>query len=224
VENIGGFEPIRSERYLDTVIRELSDWHTERLFNVAKLNSPLIKLLNVKYLISRSDHPPNPLPPQWRKVHEGFHEVYENLDFQSRYVVVPLESVTINHAAGTAVYSPGTQRAGRVKIKNSEPGHAEFSIQVSSPNAFLFLSERNYRGWEIMVDGQRVEPMTVNDLLMGIPVVQGQHQVSLRFRVPNLGIILVLTTLGFFLVIGGFTADRLTKRRSGPETLEESQP
>jgi len=199
VENIGGFEPIRSEKYINTVTEELSTWHNERLFNTVKLDSPLIKLLNLKYLIGRSDHPPNPLPPQWRKVREGFHEVYENLGFQPRYLVVPMESVNVNSHAGTAKYTPGNAKAGRVQCLNYQPGSAKLQVEVLPSSAFLFISERNYRGWEITVDGQTMEPLTVNELFIGIPVTKGQHLVRLQFRMPHRNLIILLTAIGICL-------------------------
>jgi hypothetical protein len=70
------------------------------------------------------------------------------------------------------MYSGETDRAGRIDSIAKKPGYAKFSMSVETPMAFLSISESNYRGWEITVDGRRVEPMTVNELFMGIPVVR----------------------------------------------------
>jgi len=208
IESINGFEPVRSEKYLDTMVRALSDWHTDRLFNVARLDSPLISLLNVRFFVAENDHRPDPLPSQWHLVHQAYWNVYENGGFHPRYAVVPLNSVTVDRATKSATYSPGTARAGSVDSIEKEPGKVKFSAGVQNPQAFLFISERNYRGWEIAVDGQSVEPLTVNGLLMGIPISQGQHVVSLRFRVPYGNFIIVLTILGLCLAAIGFFVGR----------------
>ena len=202
IENIGGVEPVRSQKYLDAAVRELSEWHTGRQFNVVRLDSPFLDLLNVKYFAAMNDHPLRQLSPRWRLVLQGFINVYENLDFHSRYAVVPMGSVRINQAAKIATYLPSADRAGVVDSMETMPGKAKFLVRVKDPQAFLFISERNYRGWEITVDGRRVDPLTVNELLMGLPVSQGQHSVTLRFRMPYRDGIIAMTALGICLVIG----------------------
>ena len=208
IESIGGFEPIRSQKYLDTAVRELSDWHTDRQFNVVRFDSPLLNLLNVKYFSAMNDHFSGQPSTRWRLVFHGYFNIYENLDFHSRYAIVPMESVRINQSAKTATYSPAADRAGSVDSIETNPGNAKFLVHVKNARAFLFISERNYRGWEIMVDGRRVAPLTVNELLMGLPVLQGQHSVTLRFRMPYQGYIIAVTVLGICLVIGCFVFDR----------------
>jgi hypothetical protein len=216
IESIGGFEPVRSQKYLDTAVRELSDWHTERQFNVVRLDSPLLNLLNVKYFAAMNDHPLSQLAPRWRLVLQGFINVFENQDFHSRYAVVPMESVKINGAAKTATYFPSADRAGVVDSIETRPGKAKFLVRVKDPQAFLFISERNYRGWEITVDGKRVDPLTVNELLLGLPVPQGQHSVTLRFGMPYSGGIMALTVLGICLAAGCFIFPRakINRQRS----------
>jgi uncharacterized membrane protein YfhO len=42
-------------------------------------------------------------------------------------------------------------------------------------------------GWQVTVDGKRVEPVMVWDLLLGIPVTAGVHEVTFRYVPPGLG-------------------------------------
>ncbi len=218
IESIGGFEPIRSQQYLDSVTKELSTWENARLFNVARLDSPLLDLLNVKFLVGRGDYPPDRLPSHWRKLHEGFWETYENLHFHSRYAVVPLESVKINPDGRNVTYQPGTPRAGRIAISAMRPGYSKLSATVDSSRAFLFISERNYRGWEITVDGQPVHLMTANELFMGIPVAQGHHTVVLQFKQPYIQLISFLTALGICLALVGFVLGKPGSNRGHPDS------
>jgi hypothetical protein len=200
IETIGGFEPIRGEKYFETVTRELSDWHDNRLFNIARFESPLLKLLNVKYYVEPNHRHPGRLLPKWRLVYKGYHNVYENLNFHSRYAVVPMETVKVNQSAGSAGYLPGNERAGAVDSIISEPGDVKLSVSVDRPKAFLFISERNYRGWEVAIDGRRIAPLTVNGLVMGTPIEQGLHTVTLKFRIPYRGYIIALAVLGLCLI------------------------
>jgi hypothetical protein len=204
IESIGGFEPIRSQKYMDRAVRELSDWHTNRLFNVVHLESPLLNLMNVRYFVTSHKRAPTPLSTRWRQIYQGTWDVYENLDFQPRYAVVASDSVRMTKASDTADYYPATRRAGFVESIRAVPGNISFAITVQPPEAFLFIGERNYRGWEITVDGQRVEPMTVDELFMGIPVVQGRHEVELHFRMPYRFLIMSLTIFGICLAVAGF--------------------
>jgi hypothetical protein len=216
IEAICGFEPIRSEKYFDTVTKQLSDWHETRLFNIAQFDSPVLNCLNVRYYVTRHDY--GMTSPYWRRVFDSYYDVYENARFHSRYAVLPADAVNVNEESRTATYAPAAKRAGRTEVIDRQPGLVRLGVAVDDAEAFLFISERNYAGWQVRVDGQRVRPVTVNDLMMGLPLQQGQHLVSLRFRLPYLWLVLTLTGVGIVLAAVGFGAARQASQVRRPQS------
>lgn len=76
---------------------------------------------------------------------------------------------------------------------------------VTAPrDGLLFTSIPQDPGWSVLVDGQPVEPVAVQDAFLAIPVTAGTHEVSLRF-VPQ-GLVLggILSGLGLLLALGIF--------------------
>ena len=52
----------------------------------------------------------------------------------------------------------------------------------SSGNSILVLSENDYPGWRVYVDGQSANVVRVNYALRGVVVPAGDHQVSFVYR------------------------------------------
>lgn len=209
IETIGGFEPSRSQKYFNIVTRELSDWHTNRLFNIANFDSTLLNILNVKYYVSTNMHPPKNLPPQWHCIYNYKYCIYENKNFHPRYAIVPLESIDINIITGQVFYSPCTEKTGQVDIVTRKPGYIQLAVCANHQKAFLFISERDYRGWNIFINENEIKPLTVNNLVMGVPISEGHHTVVLKFKMPNLNLIISITILGIFIIFSVFTISRL---------------
>lgn len=80
-------------------------------------------------------------------------------------------------------------------------------------NVLLVLGEKFYRGWQATVDGRRTEIYPVNQVLRGVYLSPGRHEVEFRFDpLPfKVGKYLTLASLALFAVLLGREA-RLRKR------------
>jgi hypothetical protein len=76
---------------------------------------------------------------------------------------------------------PDSGPEGRVEITKYEPNRVNLQTH-SSGNSILVLSENDYPGWRVYVDGKSTEVLRVNYALRGVMVPSGDHQVSFSYR------------------------------------------
>ncbi len=70
---------------------------------------------------------------------------------------------------------------GRVEITMYEPNRVNLQTH-SSGNSILVLSENDYPGWRVYIDGRPADVLRVNYCLRGVVVPTGEHQVSFVYR------------------------------------------
>ncbi len=98
-----------------------------------------------------------------------------------------------------------------VKVTHYSPNRIAVQIRNSAPG-FLVLSEIYYRGWEAMVDGQRVPVERVNFTLRGVELSPGDHKVEFVFRAHSFRNGAAYSVLGIALLcIGAFFSYRRRK-------------
>ncbi|HPH94786.1 MAG TPA: YfhO family protein [Anaerolineaceae bacterium] len=121
-------------------------------------------LLNIVYVTAAFD-----LPESSGLVLEqviGNVRIYKNPEARSRAWLTRLDGSII--PAAVQSWAPG-----RVQLAAEGPG-------------LLTLSEMNYPGWEVSVDGKQGVLERVNDVLMGVNLSEGLHEVRFTFQSPNL--------------------------------------
>lgn len=129
----------------------------------------LLGLLNVKYVAAEFDL----IVPELKLVQTfGRTRIYENLAFR------PRAWVDDRTPAEVRAWSPG-----RIELRARGPGR-------------LTLSEVDYPGWQAWVDGVRVETERVEDLLIGVRLDEGDHDIVVEFRPPLVFVGLGLSVLG----------------------------
>jgi len=86
-----------------------------------------------------------------------------------------------------------------------EPNYIE--LLVSGPGV-LVLSELNYPGWRVQVDGEEREILEISNLLRGVSLEPGQHKVIFRFWPVSLWMGLGLWLSGIGLIAYKWRKDR----------------
>jgi len=154
-------------------------------------------------------------------VHSGDVKIYENLDVQPRAYMAyewtqvatagdALEAVRQQAVARPVVEgelpaflqpTPGAE--GRAEIVAYAPERVEIHVSGQQPG-LLVLSDSNYPGWRVTVDGQPAQILTANYLFRGLAVPAGEHDVVFAFqpnswrrglRISGFGILLLLLLL-----------------------------
>ncbi|MEX2304140.1 MAG: hypothetical protein WD733_24560 [Bryobacterales bacterium] len=181
-----------------------------RYYEVDDLSSPVLDLMNVRYVLSRA-----PLDPAAVEkadfVHAGSlpgREVYENLEALPRFFVVsqvrkaesldqaaqwlraadfePRKEAIVEGGEGVgaapATDRPGTDGpAGSVTVIEYSPRRIVLDVDAAAAG-FLVTSETHYPGWKASLDGAPAELVFTNVAFRGMAAPAGRHEVVMEFR------------------------------------------
>ena len=172
-------------------------------YPVAKAESPVLDLMNVKYVVTRSqDAALLAAAPRFQHAASlplGF-ELFENLAAMPRFFLVH-EAVYSQSLPDTRrLIADGTVDLHRTAITERpislpgglggdeavqtleyQPGWLQLKVSAQQP-ALLVLAESYYPGWMAWVDGSPSEIYRADIAFRGILVPAGTHTVSMEFR------------------------------------------
>ncbi len=205
-------------------------------YPLEKLESPVVDLLNVRYVITRQqDVPRMAAVPKFRHVTTlPGHELFENTAAFPRFFLVHevrtvssieqarglilRHEVNLREAAITeqpVELGPSVPRETsppeEVKTLAYAPNAIELATRTASP-ALLVLSETYYPGWKAWVD-DRPAPIYPTDIaLRGVFVPAGSHRIRMEFRPAILRVALAITLATAILLL--FSAIVYRRRES----------
>jgi hypothetical protein len=202
VPTANGDEPLALERILRLRRMFAKGVAWVRYHEVTDLGSPLLDLLNVRYLLSWA--PSDELiirHPKFPKAADlPGHHAYENRTVLPRFFLVgdvrcvrnfaeALEKVgapDFDPRATAFVESPCPEAAPRRSggtVQVAGYGFAHLELEIDTPSrAFLVTSETFYPGWRAWVDGRETRLRMTNAAFRGLEVEAGHHRVAMRFR------------------------------------------
>jgi len=184
-----------------------------RYYQVADPDSPVLPLLNVRYLLSRT--------PVKSKSYVKIAEmpgraVYENRRALPRFFLVGRTDFVRGAEEGlrlmadggfdprsvAIVESPvkvGGRAEGTVRVMMYEPRRVILDVGSAAP-AFLVTSETDYPGWRAWVDGRESTLTLTNLAFRGLPVPAGHHRIEMRFEPRIIWYSLAASGLGWTLL------------------------
>ena len=107
---------------------------------------------------------------------------------------------------GRYYYTEAALRDAHTRLSSGAMTLEEFSSDrlvgrvTAEEDTLLFTSIPYDEGWRVTVDGERVEPETVFDYLLGIPLAPGEHTVELSYTAPGFYPGLAISLLSFAAV------------------------
>jgi hypothetical protein len=104
-----------------------------------------------------------------------------------------------NQAAFPAAWVQKTEKIGRAGIENVQNYQRtpnQVSMEASGPG-YLVISEINYPGWIVSVDGAAQDLVPVEGLLRGVRLASGSHQIVFSFQPLSISLGLVCGVLGW---------------------------
>lgn len=192
-----GNEPLALDRVLN--LRRIfgtGPWWT-RYFEADRLDSPLLDLLDIRYLVTVGTRTP-PAPKFKLAAELPFHRVWENRAALPRFFLVPEVCVAGSPEAALAVLrAPGFDPRRTAVVEGAEPvrdgvtgtvrvlayGPREFQVETAAQGpSFLVTSEPAYPGWRAYMDGSDVPIRMTNGAFRGLPLPPGLHRVVMRFE------------------------------------------
>lgn len=160
-------------------------------------NTSLLGLLNVKYIAAEYEIQQAQLKEVWQS---GTTTIYENLDFKPRAWVQSAEA-----KLGEEIVRGG-------EITDQSANH--MTVQVEGPG-LVVLSVVDYPGWSLKVDGMPVDKLRIADVLIGVEIGDGQHEVVLNYTAPLLILGQVISSLTWLIVIGAAAFAARRNRQKG---------
>ncbi|MBA2277026.1 MAG: YfhO family protein [Chloroflexia bacterium] len=229
-QDIQGYDPVQDARYyayLQLLNGRPQDYHEAGVMP-GGMESPLLDLLNVRYIIVPARAPLEE-EPELVKLIEELPTVYTddkvrilaNPEAMPRAWIVHLtrrvtrEEALTTLADGTIdpmdralleIQGPRLEQAqdpamDRVEVTAYLPDEIRLTTLTDAPG-LLVLSEVYDPGWRAYVDGEEVELYRTNYLFRGVAVPAGAHDVELRYDPSSLRTGLFISSIAAFGAVG----------------------
>ncbi|MBI3576788.1 YfhO family protein [Candidatus Gottesmanbacteria bacterium] len=204
IETIEGYDPIVNARYEEfyaALARGKADiaqpFGFNRILTTERIDSPLVPLVNVRYVLSLTDR----IEPYLVEVfQEGEIRVYEDRRALPRvYLVEEVKVFTDKQKILDTLYdrafnprktaiieqpvsilSVPLTSDDRVMIDSYHPSSIIISVQTKVPRLLVIANSWN-PGWHATIDGKRVKLLRTNYVFQGVVVPAGSHTVRLQY-------------------------------------------
>ncbi len=227
LQDVQGYDASHLQRYdayLAALNGQTQDYHDATVFTTG-LSSPLLDLLNVRYLVVPAH--PDPLDAA---ALDGFPKsVYEDSQvrilenstaYPRAWIVHAAEQVTPGGVDSLRLIASRSVDARRTALLEeappplatpADPSHDQalaftheanwLEVQTSTTAAgLLVLSEVYYPAWKTYVDGQPVRLYVADGAFRAVPIPSGEHTVELRFESETLRFGILISTTAAALV------------------------
>lgn len=229
--DVQGYNPVQLVRYVEfitTINGVTQDYHHANI-RPGGIGSPLLDLLNVRYLVVDASIPPD--RDDIRAITADRHEVfrtdlvviYERNDpLGPAWIVHEVATVNTRADAVVAITEPDFDPAQQAVVEGSPPSVADapgireaatvvryepdrITIATESSAAgLLVVSEVYAAGWTAEIDGEPARILATDAILRGIPLPAGSHTVELRYNPRSLQVGVVLTGISTFAMLLAF--------------------
>jgi hypothetical protein len=219
VPTANGNDPFAPARVIRARLAFAPGEHWGRYYEVQEISSPVLDLMNVRYLLSH--HPISEERVEAARFRHVAslpgHEIYENSEALPRFFTVPRirrartmegaaeylqaadfdprREAIVEGPAGLPDLFPGAAEAV-IRVQAYEPRRVR--LEVDTPAAtFLVASDTHYPGWKSFIDGQETPLLRTNVAFRGLVVPPGRHEVLMEFRPSILPRALVASALSW---------------------------
>jgi len=217
LSDVRGYDAVTPKRYMDLFDRMEGSIRISHFWLLKEAVSPLLDLLNVKYLLTRQE-----MGEKWEPVYRDSHgmTIYQNRDVMPRaFVVHRVEYVgsaegSLSRLTGgtfdcrTTVILEGAPATGlslpdepifasdEVRIVRYEPERVEVKTGTTV-DGFLVLTDGHDPGWRAEVDGQQVQIHIANHAFRAVALPAGEHRVTFVYDPPTFKIGLGISLLAW---------------------------
>ena len=113
--------------------------------------------------------------------------------------IVRLTAASLDESVMSDVY--GKMESQAFRMTKHESTRIEGNITMQE-DGMVFFSIPYDEGWKVLVDGRERKAEAVGDAFLGVPVTEGEHEITLSYRSPGfvLGVVLTGTGAGVFIL------------------------
>jgi hypothetical protein len=231
LHDVQGYNPVQLQRfvdYLNALNGHTQEYHDADVFPDG-LDSPLLDLLNVRYVVIPAVVPPD--RADFRQLLATHPVVYRDADVQILERTTEFPRAWLVHAARqvepggalplltsgaidpreTALIEspppllerPADLSADRADVIDYAPERITLRVATNAAG-LLVLSEASYPGWEVFVDGQRAESYVADHLFRAVAVPPGEHLVEWRYDADSttFGLAFTIATIAGLGLLG----------------------
>lgn len=234
LSDVGAYSPFVMKEYRD-LFSNLGGINDSLVALAAKRESlalelPILSRLNVKYILSCSEIS----DPRLKEILRDRGVIlYENQSVLPRAYFVTQFRIA---GAGQAISAVREEIAGlpldQVLLSGEDSGYQpskrrlfeevpieryeqeEVSLRYRAPDAgFLVLSDLDYPGWRVWVNGRERDILKANGLLRAVHLEKGENYILFRYRPSHFVFLTALSTLAVFgFLAGSFTLPWISTR------------
>ena len=253
IQDIGGyasFYPKRYAEYLHLSQKGPDAPLPDRFFRWTmfhRYGSPLLNLLNTKYVLTSTAE--NPDNPDLKLAYQGEIKVLENLSAFPRAFIVPhYHLCTDRRAAYETIGSyrqadftsrvvlespppalfrqkaPGRPAAAPSRIERITYRNNRVEIDIDAGGSgFLVLSDSYHPDWRATVNGKPVAILRANYIMQAVPVSEGHHRVVFQFSSRTLTVGILTTAAGWLVLAVLLSSCCMAARRSVKRRADQGQ-
>lgn len=233
-KSIGGYNAAKLRRYQELIDLDIAPEMQKivtSLRNVTTLNeaeaifttTPILNMLNMRYLIYNKDAEPIQNP-----------HAYGNVWFVEEVKMVKdadeemstLQTIDPKHTALVDVRfkemvgesSALTDSTATAELLSYKPDELKYTTQSAKDGVLLFSEVYYQPGWKAFLDGKEVEHFRANWILRGMKVPAGKHEIRFEFYPStywSLRWVGFITSILLLLSAAGYAGYIYHKRRSG---------
>ncbi len=230
IQDAGGYSSFYPKRYGEFL--HLSQNGTDipfpddfsRWIYFKKFGSPLLDLINIKYLLLPPSMPIKSL--KLKLVYDGEIKIYENTEAFPRAFFVPSYQLCESRTEAYQTMASYSASDFRKKVvleslppkdfiqKSNTESEAESTVKLISyrsdkieidisaaQKGFLVISDNYHSEWRAEIDKEQATVLRANYIMRAIPIEQGVHKVLLTFSPRLLISGVVATAVGWFAII-----------------------
>lgn len=199
-KTIGGYSPVKLQRYQDIIDRYLS-----RNFQ------PVLNMLNTKYYITNGGEDgaptvsrnPNALGNAWFVQNVQMVNT-PNEEIDALESIDPTTTAVVHKEFESGLPSKSFSGNGSITLESYAP-HKLIYNSNSEENQLAVFSEIWYKpGWKVTVDGQETDMLRANYLLRALPLSAGSHEIIFEFAPASFSTGTIISyTSSIILLLGG---------------------
>ncbi len=198
VPTANGNDPLALARLIQVRLAFVKGERWGAYYEVEDLRSPVLGMLNVRYLVSRSRLPESGFV--FREEVPGF-SIHENAAALPRFWLVPrIRAARSESEAAAVVRSAAFRPVAEAVVEGGPPALPEagaaggtvkvlryslkdLELEADAPGwRWLASSETHYPGWRAWLDGVERPLYFTNAAFRGMPVPPGRHRIVWRFE------------------------------------------
>lgn len=229
-KSIGGYHAAKLGRFQELVehriTQEMQSLATQlnkglnpNQFNNLFENTPVLKMLNTKYLIVNPNGTPVKDPANAGNAwFVDDYKLVENAtaEIDALSKLNPLQTAIVDERFSNFVEGKSFAKNGSINLTEYAPNYLKYEYNTSSEQLSIFSEIYYPKGWNAYIDGEATPHFRVNYILRAMTIPAGEHTVEFKFEPKSYYLGNKISYAGsilFMLLVAGYAFIEFRKRK-----------